>query len=180
MQNKSNTRDEARQAGFYKWRDRIQSPSETNKRFWGKVTVLGPDDCWLWNGSINEHGYGSLTHKARRWKAHRFAFFLTHGEFDLSMDVMHECDTPPCCNPKHLKLGTHDDNMHAMSVRGRWGTKPRVFGEAHGMSKLTACDVTKIRFLYSRGATKRELGVQFNVTAENIFRVVNRISWRHI
>jgi hypothetical protein len=52
------------------------------------------------------------------------------------MDVLHNCDTPRCCNELHLFLGTHADNMHDMATKGRHFsvTKPgRVArGDRHG------------------------------------------------
>ena len=28
------------------------------KRFWDKVDVKGPDDCWEWQDCTGSHGYG--------------------------------------------------------------------------------------------------------------------------
>lgn len=180
MQNENSSRDLARQAGFAKWKAHIHSPDEIRKRFWAKVTVLGRDDCWIWNGALNERGYGSLTHKMRRWKAHRFAFFLTHGEFDFALDVLHECDNPPCCNPNHLELGTHEENMQQMVARGRWGTRVMASGEHHGMSKLNIDNVREIRLLESQGITNRDIAIRFGVTEQNVRRIVMRETWRHV
>lgn len=31
-------------------------------RFWSKVDVRGPDDCWEWRGARNLKGYGTMTY----------------------------------------------------------------------------------------------------------------------
>ena len=61
--------------------------------------------------------------------AHRFAMELELGR-ELFPDefVCHSCDSPPCCNPTHLFLGTHGDNMADMVAKGR-----------HRMSGMTHC-----------------------------------------
>ena len=38
---------------------------------------------------------------------------------------MHLCDNPPCCNPAHLRVGTHGDNMQWMHNQGRAVGKQR-------------------------------------------------------
>ena len=94
-------------------------------RFWSKVDKNGPNGCWLYMGFRKWDGYGWLARrragKSRYYTAHRYAWILTHGEPADGMHVLHRCDNPPCCNPAHLWLGTHDDNMADASAKGRSG-----------------------------------------------------------
>lgn len=67
--------------------------------------------CMLWLGCLDKAKYGKIARHKKQWLAHRYSWFLTYGEFDLALKVLHKCDTPPCINPDHLFLGTQADNM---------------------------------------------------------------------
>ena len=51
---------------------------------------------------------------ATRWLPTGFALILAHGAlilpFGTALNICHLCSFPPCCNPKHLVLGTPYDN----------------------------------------------------------------------
>ena len=118
-------------------RDRV--PVEI--RLGRKVEIRGIDECWPFHGASVPAGYGKLSvgRKASRKEylpAHRVAWTATYGDIPDGLYVCHQCDNPPCCNPRHLFLGTHQDNMRDMISKGRapHNSNP---GEAHGRAKLT-------------------------------------------
>lgn len=94
-------------------------PTET-ERFWSKVRRGRADECWPWQAT-DIRGYGRFMTDDRRWMfAHRFAYHLATGEPMVESDViMHSCDNPPCCNPRHLRRGTALENTRDMLAKGR-------------------------------------------------------------
>ena len=92
------------------------------ERFWSKVDVRGPDECWPWHGATDKDGYGRFdlqrTPKRIRRNASGVALQLWIGPFVGF--PMHSCDNPPCCNPSHLSPGDNFQNMRQMVARGRY------------------------------------------------------------
>lgn len=144
------------------------------ERFWIQVQKLGPDECWPWTAAINSGGYGSIKDVGKTISAHRAAWFLEHGNWP-SLYVCHRCDNRRCCNPAHLFLGTHKDNMDDMRAKGR-----HAVGEGAHRGTLTAPDVIDIRSLHSFGASVPVLAASFGVTRKTIYVIVNREQWRHV
>lgn len=89
------------------------------ERFWEKVDVRGPDECWPWKAGKIKKGYGLISIHGRSQLAHRVAYELVKGPIPADLDVLHDCDFPPCCNPRHLWPGTHTDNMQDCIAKGR-------------------------------------------------------------
>lgn len=85
-----------------------------------------------------------------------------------------KCDNRACCNPKHLFLGTHQDNMDDMKSKNRQAN-----GEKIGNHKLTRAKVDYIRSRFEMGGiTKRELAQEMNVTDVLIGKIVRKEIWK--
>lgn len=96
--------------------------------FWTKVDKRGSDECWPWNGCKLGMGYGRFRSEGKFICAHRFSYIIHFGPLpDGKPCVLHHCDNPPCCNPKHLFAGTKQENTDDCIRKGRhpWQYKIR-------------------------------------------------------
>ena len=136
--------------------------------FWSKVQVAGLDECWEWTASLTVNGYGKFS-SGRNYQvpehSNRAVWFLTHEAPPDELDVLHSCDNRKCCNPMHLRLGTHQENMRDRDLRrGVY----QASGEQHGRSKLTWDSVGLIR---SSDLSRKALAMKFGVTKAQISKI---------
>ena len=143
------------------------------------------DDCWGWVGPASPYGLvGSLPRQTRPdggtfgrgGAAHRFSYWLHRGPLYEGLCVLHSCDNPPCCNPRHLSLGTTRKNAEERSDRGR---QPR--GEGSVRARLTEAAVRDIRARYvPRKVTLAQLAAEHRVDLSLVHLVVKNRIWRHV
>lgn len=95
-------------------------PTPRAERFWPKVDIRGPNDCWPWKPNYrNRGGYGLFSEqvngKVRGTGVHRVAFLLSGGVIPPGYTVDHVtergCVRKDCCNPGHLEAVPHRVNI---------------------------------------------------------------------
>jgi len=108
--------------------DMTKDGDDVERRFWAKVSIKSPEECWMWTGArIRREGkpqdrYGMFWLTARPRKvvrAHRMSWTLARGPIPEGAWVLHKCDEPACVNPDHLWLGSPKDNVRDMIGKGR-------------------------------------------------------------
>lgn len=116
-----------------------QDASAFAPRFWSRVKVGQPHQCWPWLAAHDGEGRGMIRYNGRRYRAPRIAWMLKHGELPPDdLQVCHSCDNPNCVNPDHLWLGTMTDNMRDAWKKGRI-TIPHQRGHCGWQSLKTHC-----------------------------------------
>lgn len=82
--------------------------------------------------------------------------------------VLHRCDNRRCCNPDHLFLGDHSDNLDDASAKGRLARK------------LTPEAVSQIRGRHGiAGASYTTLAREYRVSKGMIRDIIKGKRWRH-
>jgi predicted XRE-type DNA-binding protein len=156
---------------------RHKSIRSLEEQFWSTVEHHSPDDCWIWIGNRSGGRYGRLRNHGRRWSSHRASYEIHYGPIPDGMFVCHTCDNPACVNPKHLFLGTANDNMQDKINKGR---QRHLSGESNPASRLTVEQVTQIRQRAKQGEIQRELAQEFGVTQSTVSEIVLYKIWRNV
>jgi len=157
-------------------------------------------DCWEWTGFRKNSGYGQCHIKRNTVLAHRAVWMIFNGTIPDNLLVCHTCDNPPCCNPKHLFLGTYLDNNRDRDSKGRnglkgmkrnnwwmmgelshWHKHPKnTQGENNGKHKLDSASIHVIRFRINQGDRISDISAHYHVSDSCIQKIKERRTWAHI
>jgi hypothetical protein len=138
-------------------------------KLFAKVKRVETSDCWLWGGRTTQKGYGHMDNGRKVIIVHRFMYEQLHGITLTSEEhVLHSCDTPHCCNPSHLRVGTNQENILDKLERDRSG------------KKLNIQKVREIKMLLKQRKTHKEIAVLYGVNQSNITRISTGARWGHV
>jgi hypothetical protein len=82
--------------------------------------MVDDNGCWLWSGAFSGSGYGQIREGSRsdgtRRVRHVHIVMWEHFEGPVpdGLELDHLCRVRECCNPGHLELVTHQENMRRM------------------------------------------------------------------
>lgn len=152
---------------------------EDEMRFWEKVDIQGEDECWNWLACLyDKDGYGGFILNGKNERSHRVALSMVNGPPpDDKPQALHSCkQNRLCCNPNHLRWGTHQENM---IDRKNDGTTYIAFGENNHNSKLTKQEVREIRekFIPYKYSTYK-LAIEYNMSRKNIELIIRGVSYK--
>lgn len=156
-----------------------------------KSRLAEQSGCHLWLGGLDKDGYGQTHYKGKNIRAHRIAYLLLLGPIPDGLVVMHECDTPACINPAHLKLGTNKENNDdkISKGRGRVACGDQHYlridpstraGEKAAGSKLKEGDVQSIRAKLKAGLPQADIAREFAVSRPCISAIAIGRTWSHL
>lgn len=121
----------------------------TPERFWSMVDKAGPTmphmktPCWVWTGTINDGGYGVVSHAGKSTGVHRLSLILD-GRDPGELWALHHCDNPACVRPEHLYAGTHADNICDAKTRTGMGGLRKGAGRKPYADPTTADEAVKM------------------------------------
>ena len=139
-----------------------------SNRFWSKVNIAGPNECWEWTAG-NDKGYGQYRVNSQFITgAHRYSFYLANGYYPIKGCACHTCDNRLCVNPAHLWDGNRADNAKDRHVKGR------TFG---GNRKLTEEQVCNIR---KDTKSNIEIAKEYSISPGHVSQIINYRSWKNL
>jgi len=144
-----------------------------------RFSVAMPNGCIEWVGARMASGYGviscALPNHHRTAKAHRVSWELANNASLLpGAVIMHECDNPPCVNPRHLTLGSHLENSAQAQARGRLKIRR---GAENERALLNEAMVIEARQRFQSGESIPKIARSMNVKYHAMYNAVQGRSW---
>lgn len=145
-------------------------------KFWRKVNIGQPHECWPWMGKPDEQGYGRCHRNGKQRKAHAIALASVVDKPSSKPFALHSCHNPICVNPMHLRWGDAKDNAKDRTQSKRYhdstGTKK------HKLSKDDALEI--IRLDNAPNVSHATLARKFGVSRQQVSLIAGGKAWKHL
>lgn len=140
--------------------------STTNKtiRIFESINLCNGDTekCWEWTRSLNKSdGRPYFTVDGVKKPAYVWVLELVTGEQANGRSALHSCDNPTCCNPHHLRWGTHEENMADMVER-----------ERHGIPAIVRKAIVKL--VCEEGRTQEDVAKLYGISQQSVSRICQK------
>jgi HNH endonuclease len=143
------------------------------------ITAKATNKCIEWPFAQDGHGYGVIhdIRQKRIRKAYAVSFELHNGiSVSEGMEVCHNCpdgDNKLCINPRHLFMGTHQNNMQDAADKGLMAK-----GTEMPNAKLNDDKIRQIRSI--QGITNTEIARRFGIAHQYVTKILRREVWKHV
>lgn len=151
------------------------SYGEWVNRFHSYYKKNNKNGCWEWQrAKAKSFGHGLYSRNQKTIMAHRASWEIHCGKIPDKKCVLHKCDNPICVNPNHLFLGSRAENVSDMvsKKRNSWAK-----GEAHGKTRLSGSDVSKI---YLSSMTAKDLSKRYKIGETTVYDIKKGKTWAHV
>ena len=90
-----------------------------------RLRIDSKTGCHNWTGNKTHAGYGMARFHARTWLIHRLLWEHANGPVPEGLQLDHLCNNTSCCNIKHLRVVTPQENSLARNFRRHGGNCPK-------------------------------------------------------
>lgn len=149
------------------------------ERFWSKVAIAGPNECWLWQGYQAIKGHGGFSIKGKMENSHRIAFELWWSvDVPRWLDVCHGCpegDVKLCCNPAHLFISDAKGHM-----ADKLAKRQMRLGSDHPSAKITEWQAIGIMARHIQGVRNVAIAREFGCSKGIVYDILRGATWAHL
>lgn len=148
---------------------------EERLRFYSQE--VDENDCFVWQGTINNDGYGVVYWHNYPYRAHRISYWLYNGEIPEGKVVCHRCNNKLCVNPDHLYAATPKKNTQDAVRDGLMVGKT---GENSASAKLTRDQAVEVVKRRKQGERKIDIAKDYGISHWTFGDILKGTSWPDI
>lgn len=152
--------------------------SKSAKLFRQILDSATADECWIWPMRRGDDGYGLVTLRKKRHRAHRVICQMAHGDPPSEqLDAAHSCGNGHlgCVNPHHLRWATRKENVADALAHGT-----HHHGSTHAFAKLNDDQVREIRKMLADGILQKEISKKFGVSIAQVCHINTGRRWAYL